>query len=288
MSINYKIIYKKNISQFFLLVLPGIVGVFCTILVFYIKGYINFGEIDAPTLSAFSSFVGGFIGVFFTLVTSFLVWSTYMTQKEELFKARESTKLERFENTYFKLLSSLREIIQNMKSNTEVMGTPEINGTEYLHWLYRKLNSGINAKVMIKAGILAQKGKTSSEMASSIKELIVGFYEDNIFAYHSYNLGHYFRSVHNIIKYVRSELEDVSLQKKYLSFLQAQMSNDEMGLILINSLSDFSLDKDNQFTFRQWVDFYNILENIDIGCVFDESILKEYFPQTNFFCLRKK
>lgn len=273
----------------------GLSGIIITIGVFLIKGHINFNEIDAQKLSAFGEFIGGFIGIFFTLAATFLIWLTYKTQKQELERTSSLAELQskmlktqQFENTYFSLLSHLSNLINSMTSDSQVLIEPSVQGKEYLHHAYRRFKDKIKEKGQSNIDNIKIASHTEEQRAALIKSVLVKVYEEDIFPYHSFNLGHYYRFIHNIIKYVISEYEDEKLQRKYLTFLQAQLSNDEMGLILINSLSKYSLDKSNNTKFKDWIDHYNILENIDKECTFDDSILKIYFPETDFYCLRKQ
>lgn len=276
-------------------VMIGLSGIIITIIVFLLNGHINFNDIDAQKLSAFGEFIGGFIGIFFTLAATFLIWLTYKTQKQELEKTSNLAELQskmlktqQFENTYFNLLSHLSEIINSMTSDSQVLFEPSVKGKEYLHHAYGKFKRQIKEKGQSKIDTIKISSHSESQKANLLKDVLVKIYEDDIFKYHSFNLGHYYRFIHNIIKYVISEYDDENLQRKYLTFLQAQMSNDEMGFILINSLSKYSLDKNNKTKFKDWIDYYNILENIDKDCTFDDSLLKEFFPKTDFYCLRNQ
>jgi len=88
---------------------------------YWITGHLWKDDIDNNYLSAFGDFIGGFIGTLIGLVTIFLVYKTYASQKEELEEQRKlldaqqnELKLTRttqekqnFENTFFKLYEDL-------------------------------------------------------------------------------------------------------------------------------------------------------------------------------------
>ena len=84
------------------------------------------------------------------------------------------------------------------------------------------------------------------------------------------------------MKYVHTEAESEIEKEKYFGILQAQMSNAELGLLFYNSLSNFSLNKEGKPTFRNWLDKYKIIENINANYIFDEFLLKKY-PLTKFW-----
>lgn len=66
-------------------------------------------DIDNEYLSAFGDFIGGFIGTLIGLVTIFLVYKTYKSQKEELELSRKLIQKQNFESTFFGLLNLIRE-----------------------------------------------------------------------------------------------------------------------------------------------------------------------------------
>lgn len=266
----------------------GILGVLTTIGVFLFKGYINSNDIDSQKLSAFGEFIGGFIGIFFTLAATFLIWLTYSNQKKELAEtikiAKEqgdTLKIQQFENTYFNLLRNIQVLIGNMVS---INGNSK--GKKYLHDLFEEFSIAIENDNKFQTLKIATEDTKDPKELELIKTAIMTHY-DKIFEQNSSNLGHFFRFIHNIIKYVNDELRDNEiLRRKYLSFLQAQLSNDELGFILYNSLSKYSLDKNNKPTFKDFIDDYGVLENIDNDCVFHLQ-LSEFFPKTNFFYKRQ-
>ena len=159
-------------------------------------------------------------------------------------------------------------------------------GKKYLYDLFKEFSNDVKNDKKFQTLKIATKDTTKPEELEQIRTMIMSHYK-KVFEKDSFNLGHFFRFIHNIIKYVNEELHyDEKLRRKYLSFLQAQLSNDELGFILYNSLSNYSLDKNNEPTFRRFIDEYGILENIDNDCVF-HSQLSEFFPKTNFFYKRQ-
>lgn len=283
-KINFFNLEEKWLTKYIQIsVMFGIIGVVSTVVVFIIKGDINFNNIDPQKLSAFGEFVGGFIGVFFTLATTFLVWITYKSQKQELEKTVNISEkqhnllsIQKFETTFFNMLQNLQTIVNNM-----VDPHGKMTGRNYLHELFEDFHF----KIINDNDFKYAKMTVNDENKDSLKSIVIKLY-DNLFNVHSYNLGHYFRTVHNILKLILNELENDDLIKKYSSIFQAQLSNDELGFIFYNSLSDYSLNKENEPQFRNMLDKLCVLENIAEKCVFDK-ILTSYFPNTNFFINRK-
>ncbi len=266
----------------------GLVGIIITIMVYYFRNHLSFSQdLAFNKLDAFGQFIGGFIGTIFTFAATILIWLTYKTQKEELSRTVEiaknqswTLKIQQFENTYFNLLENLHGLIGNM---TSING--DMKGQQYLHDLFEAYKISVENDKAYQTLKIATKDTTKLEELELIKKSLMEHYNP-LFEQNSFNLGHFFRYIHNIIKYVNDELSEYEiLRKKYLSFLQAQLSNDELAFIMYNSLSKYSLDKNNNPTFKEYIDYYGLLENIDNDCVL-HSQLSEFFPNTKFFFKR--
>lgn len=205
-------------------------------------------------------------------------------QKEQLKLQNQTTKIQQFEFTYFNMLKNLQNILDSMVADTDVMINREQKGREYLRHISNELTRMFKKDSAFQAQ-LTMVIDDEKELAEQIRIKSMEVYE-SFFENTSYNLGHYFRYIHNIMKYVRQQIDDYDKQKLYLSYLQAQLSNDEMYFILVNSLSKFSKNKEGKPLFREWLDDYQLLENIDGKLIIDKSILKVFFPNTDFYCLR--
>lgn len=96
------------------------------------------------------------------------------------------------------------------------------------------------------------------------------------------NAGFYFRYVHNLVSFVlrhwKGKMEDIHT---YLNFIQAEMSDEELGLLLYDSISNKGQDKNHQYRFKQNMDENSFLENISEQTLLSRSHYK-LFPKTNF------
>lgn len=87
---------------------------------------------------------------------------------------------------------------------------------------------------------------------------------------HSSELGHYFRMLYNIFKFVDSS----SIENKifYTNIVRAQLSDPEVSLLFHNCLSDNGLAK-----FKPLVEKYTLLKNFDnIKHGYDRSLIESY------------
>ncbi len=197
-------------------------------------------------------------------------------QKLQLEKQNSNMSKQNFEITFFNMLTNIQSI-----TNYMVSPNGQKTGRIYLHDLFEKLEIALSNNHDFQTAKLVVN-ETNKDV---LRESLIKSY-DNLFSVHSFNLGHFYRTIHNLLKMIENYTQDTEVRRKYASILQAQLSNDELGFILYNSLSTFSLNKDNKPEFHRMVDELNILENINERCVFDKILVK-YFPNTNFFFMRK-
>ncbi len=250
----------------------GIIGLVIYIgffVLLYFQEHFNWSSpIVLQNSSSIGSFLSGAVGSLWILVSVILLYQTLRLQRKEFLTNR-------FETTYFNMLSNLQELISSMSSDTEVIIESDKQGKAYLHYTFNKLKRTYEKKLKPRIQDIRKNEKSEDEKEKEIVNIIVLEYE-KLFQYNSFNLGHYFRYVYNIMKYVLTEVESEIEKEKYFGILQAQMSNDELGLLFYNSLSKFSVNKKGEPVFRNWLDKYKIIENIDGNYVFDDFLINKY------------
>nr|WP_276541816.1 putative phage abortive infection protein [Bacillus infantis] len=81
-------------------------------------------------------------------------------------------------------------------------------------------------------------------------------------------LGHYFRNLYRFIKFI-DEFTGLDNEKKseYVDLIRAQLSADEMTLLIYNGLSS------NGQAFQLFMVKYDLLDGVDVTFVHDELIL---------------
>jgi hypothetical protein len=88
------------------------------------------------------------------------------------------------------------------------------------------------------------------------------------------SLSHYFRSLYHIFKFIhKSELIDEEKKQFYATLLRAQLSSDELFLILYNSLNPDLGNPNFLFLIKR----FDILQNFDFG------ILQNFKNHENIF-----
>ncbi len=176
--------------------------------------------------------------IFFSSVTLLLMFHIYKRQSEISYRNQ-------FESIFFKMLDKQKEIYH------------DINISDF----FKKIRNEIETHF-----------QTSGEYEFKEKEA----YE--LFAYYfDYHISskkeclHYFRHLYHIIKYVHmNKLISFSDKEKYITLIQAEMTDDELFVFLFNTVwwnSNFKKD-DNTL---DWLDKYSFFENLQSpGKWFDE------------------
>lgn len=190
-------------------------------------------------------------------------------QREELqltrdvFKEQSKTlKLQQFEATFFNSISLLNNVIQDIKFKHIPIYTVREDeiGRNSFSFFYHRLKE------------LYEQFKSSNTGIRQEDMIKTTFH--SFFIEHGQQLGHYFRTVYNIIKMIDSS--DLDNPKYYTSLLRAQFSAYEHLLIFYNCLSDYG----NKL-FKPLIEKYALLDNL-----FSDELLEpehiELFDETAY------
>jgi hypothetical protein len=272
--------------------------------------YLAFGVQNQEKLALIdSSYIGTIVAGFTSIFAVYLLYQTYVSQKRELRATQEALRLQKIDAAFFQMLMLLQELIRSMSGifSKEKGGEERLYGREYLKRALEELHEThmrealTNMRPNVRTGLFnpfspsleAITGNPKHQGTEIVNDKISSNYVDlrlevakmyeAFYWDHQQNLGHYFRYVYNIIKYVldaTNALSDAEI-KRYLGILQAQLSNDEMGLIFYNVLSKHGKTSTGEYRFHTWLDNYKILENMDL-----QSLKTEwhhwFFPKTTF------
>lgn len=257
----------------------SIIGVF---LLFYFFYLLVKNEYDIHSLSntlmeklieSPGDFVGGIVGVFFTIVGSLLLFITLKYQRDEFRETQLTLAKQQFETTFFNMLSMLTEIRNSMsgdfiEENGEVRTfvSQSFIGhfLDFLQRKYQKYIVDYDLDGRIEAYL--QKVDANEDInqieQSCLNEEINKIYEGCYKQYQS-QLGHYFRYIYNLIKFTIDNREGFKDDKKYIDLIQAQLSNDELALLFYNANSSKGMNSEGIYQFKLWLENYQFLENLD-------------------------
>lgn len=202
----------------------------------------------------------------------------------------KSSSKQEVENNYFKLLENLQFIINQINitfpldnevlitdSNDQIKWKAKdkrierVEGREALRIILTRLRTDLKT--------LTLDDLFNEPTDREIEERNYQEFYDKYF----YILGHYFRYVYNIIKYVDTSNSANEEEKiRLTNLLQAQLSSDEMGLIFYNAIFNDKAKKKltGERKFLELLEKYKLLENIDDKSLADSSHKEKYYPKT--------
>ena len=242
-------------------------------------------KVNTDKFGSFGSFVSGAVGTMWALVSVILFYLTLRLQRKELALQREELELTRgelegqknqmilqnqtlkqqqFENTFFQLLKTHNDIINSMDLRSSLQGNPVISsGRDCFSSFYKRLNANINSCHLNDSG----EGERIDVATASLQNTIKGY--EKFYNLNQADLGHYFRNLYHIIKFV--DQADTDNKKRYTNFVRAQLSSNELVILFYNCLTSFGKTK-----FKPLIQEYSLLKNMNKTLVFNQAHLFEY------------
>ena len=218
------------------------------------------GDLFEGVSAIFSALALG--GVIYTV---FLQSKELMLQRQELRETREELKgqrlaaeqqanlirTQRFENTFFSLLERLSSDVQALQADN--LGH-DFDGRKTFHLFYEHFRG---------AYLSVNENAVDKDSQDFLDQLYQKFYKEQ-----ESGLGHYFRLLYNIVKFVDNSSE--SDKKFYINILRAQLSSNELLLLFYNGLSAYG-DK-----FKPLIEKYGLLENVPEEKLLNTGHKKQY------------
>lgn len=232
-------------------------------------------KINSTKYGDYGSFISGAVGTFWTLVSVILFYLTLRLQRKELALQRDELELTRveisgqkdqmikqnetlshqqFENTFFQLVNVHTNIVNSIDLRSKTDYSKVISeGRDCFKIFYNRLESSIK--------------EVEDPHLASLETTLTCY--DKFFSNNEHNLGHYFRNLYHIIKFVdRSNVID---KKTYTNFVRAQLSTNEHNIFFYNGLTDIGSEK-----FKPLIEKYALLKNMNTDLVFNKLHLKAY------------
>jgi hypothetical protein len=210
-------------------------------------------------------------------------------QREELSETRkvfniqsETLKKQQFESTFFNLVNLHHKIVNSIDLQSRV---DKYQGFEKI--FARGLTDGEkNEKVIqITTGrdcfvkfckgfrnIYRENKEADTEMIERelCNKSYLEYYEN-----HQSDLGHYFRNLYHIFKFIKNS--DELDKKRYTSLVRAQLSNDELFLLFYNSSSDLGKDK-----FLPLIEEFHLLKNLNREFFIKENKHENFYKSSAY------
>jgi len=181
-------------------------------------------------------------------------------QRQEMQAQNETLKVQRFENTFFKMLEFL-DGCRNDVFHPGFFGKSSFEGRDAIKhlyevftksFLYENIQNGIDQKKVFKEDCRTEEGVAK---------------EYNLF-YENYGdeLGQYYRTLYNVLKLVEGS-DFIDDKKVYTNLVRAQLSRYELLLLFYDSLSDFGREK-----MAPLIKKYKILKHLEPSLLPDENL----------------
>jgi hypothetical protein len=220
-------------------ILLSILGIGMTVVVFAVYGHFNPARnFDFEKIDAFGSLLSGLIGVVLTLVATLLILLTYNTQKKELAetvsiasKQSETMRIQQFENTFFNLLKTQRELSQLLQSKISSNANYFENTFNNINQYYKSFFQKGNPQKAILDDINTVHFPNLEERISNekIEKIAIEISSFLFFKIERKNaFDHYFQHLNEIVKFI----DDARPYDwtKYYRFLTSNLSTYELIL----------------------------------------------------------
>ena len=211
----------------------------------------------------FGDYVGGVLGGLTGLVSVMFLYITYQKQIDIFNQQKQQAELQQFEQNFFRLLDNYKSILPRLKNKSD-----KTEGYEYIHSIRQLLEKPIDNICKADNALTELNALNTREKIDKIYYLAFGAESDQ--------LGHYFRSLYHLLKYIKEHCPKDVDNKLYFDLVQAQMNTDELYLTCINGISNYGRKK-----LRPLLNESSILENLAIDE--NESIRRLvyfYYPKT--------
>jgi len=207
----------------------------------------------------YGSYLQGTTVSLWSLAGFFIIFVAFLAQKQQLLRQdvelheqrrqfqlqRDSIKHQDFENNFFQLLNLHHKLVEDMLDEHQT-------GRNCFRKWYDKLKECYQYKQTTIPYITAKQigGLTEREFA-------VQCY-DEVYRALQGDLGHYFRNLYHLIKFVHRNTEmEYQIRRGYTTLVRAQLSSYEQALLFYDGLHPVSED------FRLLIQQYGLFHNLD-------------------------
>ncbi|GGF00505.1 Putative phage abortive infection protein [Chishuiella changwenlii] len=279
---------KKDIkfyigTAWFLVVFGLIILLFSTVYYFRIQ------SLNKPNnkfnLNELGDFLSGSVAAIWSLAGLLFVYVAFLGQKQQLLQQQleilynqyelkqnrlelknqrlemtlqnDTLKIQKFENTFFQMLSLFHSIVNSMEIQNSM--DDFINkGRESFHYLAIELDRILEYNLMYR-----KRRENKNEL-----DIVISTYED-FYLSHKNHLSHYFRTYYHIIKLI-DNTDDID-KNRYISIARAQLSSSEQILLFYNCLH-----KNGREKFKPLIEKYTLFNNIDSNLLINDKIKNSY------------
>lgn len=276
-------------------------------------------QIESDVFGQFGDFVGGVIGTALTLLSIMLLYYTFILTKQQIESQQIQHEKEQIEARFFELLKIHRDNAETIREEDNYVFKKYVdeinrNYNSVKEWK-RRMESTISHNDIINISYLTFfYGIKMAEGRNTIKEVLLqhnpqidtNFIEafirnqitwgDNPSEGHEMELGHYFRHLYQIVKYINERnRRTLSYKEKYeyIKILRAQLTAYEQIILFWDSLSPLGIswefkerNSQNPNKNRQFITKYNLIKNIPAKFADEEVKPNLFYTGVKFDWLR--
>ena len=216
--------------------------------------------------SSLGDMLSGTLGVCLSFSATLFMVVTFREQRRQHADLIKQSKRERFESTFFNMLSmffSVRDSASRHIANDTADSIKSIQAYYDGFIEYYKARRTM-AEVTVAEELLSDSDLTPAGLEQAedcLGDLYAGYVSRS-----GCSIGYYFRYVHNMINFVLSHWSESESGnddiKRYLNMIQAQMSDEELGLLFYDAMSSLGLNGRHEKQLKNNLDMYGFLENI--------------------------
>ncbi|WP_053990017.1 putative phage abortive infection protein [Mangrovimonas sp. TPBH4] len=277
--LNSKITFYTNCAWIF--VYAGAAITFFSVIFYIFKNKDTEFE-----LNLLGDFLGGSVASIWSLAGLFLIYVAFLGQKQQLLNQQleimysqlevKYTRLElagqreematqndtllnqKFENTFFQLLTLFNGIVNSLdlRNGSRVIIS---SGRDCFKTFYNSLRAETKNAI----------GQNTPFVSAPIIQTIKAY--DKVYNQNKSDLSHYFRTIYHIFKFIDDST--IENKKRYASIVRAQLSSYEQVLLFYNCIHSNGLKK-----FKPLIEQYAILKNLDEDLILSPNHLNEYEP----------
>lgn len=185
------------------------------------------------------SYLQGTTASQWALAGVFLIFVAFLAQMLQLRLQQAQFERQSFETSFFQLLTLHGQLVSDIRDTLD--GGSDAEGRQMFPLLHKRMKNLYEDAI---------------ETKEDTEQLAVKCYEA-LFEKHPEILGHYFRHLYHIIKFIADSKTEPPDKKRYASIVRAQLSVYEHALLHYNGLSEYGEDK-----FKELIERFALLENM--------------------------
>jgi len=202
-----------------------------------------------------------FVVAFGSIATAFAVYYA--------FRQVRTSKVQQFESTFFKLIDLHYTIIANLSHSS--YGNQSIAG-DVIDSARRSLAIVLSNEKKLRedaSNVFDPYIFTEVTSKEQANQVFFARYHEDYYSNFESDLNHYFRNLYHILKYIdQSALVDSKKRTFYASILRAQLSQNQLYILLFNSMQNGYGYPNAMYLIKK----YNMMKNFR-----DEDIIPHYY-----------